>query len=188
LIDTNRTAEAEPLLQKALSIRESSLPPNDPLIAATLNNLAEILRSQNKISECIPLYERSRRIYDLMGASANQLERANILANLALAYKADSKFAEAKPLLVEALSIDQRLRGPYTMDTAMDLYNLATIHQSLNELGEADIMYQQALPIFQKQLGPSHALVADALKNIDIIHAKQSNPTSAMVTPPPVVP
>jgi tetratricopeptide (TPR) repeat protein len=178
LVDTNRIPEAEPFLSKALSIRESSLGPNDPLVAGTLNNLAEILRAQNKISEAITLYERARRIFDTLGSNTNPQERANLLSNLALAYKADSKFAEAKPLLVQALSIDSG-RAPYSLDTAMDLYNLATIHQALNELSEAEIMYQQALPILERKLGTDHPLVATTWKNIGTVNAKLGKPAAA---------
>jgi tetratricopeptide (TPR) repeat protein len=178
LVDTNHIADAEPLLRKALSIRESSLGPNDPLVAGTLNNLAEILRSQNKITEAIPLYERARRIFDTLPTNTNAQERANLLANLGLAYKADGKFTEAKPLLVQALSIDSS-RAPYSLDTAMDLYNLATIHQALNELGEAEIMYHQALPILERKLGTDHPLVATTWKNIGTINSKLGKPAAA---------
>ena len=45
LQDTNRLAEAEPLMRRALAIDETSLGPDHPDVAIDLNNLAALLES-----------------------------------------------------------------------------------------------------------------------------------------------
>ena len=44
LQDTNRLAEAEPLMRRALAIDEKSFGPDHPNVATRLNNLAQLLQ------------------------------------------------------------------------------------------------------------------------------------------------
>lgn len=185
LVNDNRPSEAEPLLQKALSIRESSGGANTPEVAGALNNLAQVYVVQKKASDAIPLYQRALKIWDSLGEAASPKERSNVLSNLAEALSDEKRYAEAKPLLVEALSIDQRERGPYAVETAVDLYHLAVVHQELNELGEAEIMYQQALPVLERKLGAQHRFAADTRAHLAQIKAKLAQPTAAMAPPVP---
>ncbi len=57
-----RYAEAEPLLQRALAIRERALGPEHPHVAASLNNLAVLYDTQGRYAEAEPLYQRSLAI------------------------------------------------------------------------------------------------------------------------------
>jgi len=51
LQDTNRPAEAEPLMRQALAIDQKSFGANDPKVAIRLNNLAQLLVATNRLSE-----------------------------------------------------------------------------------------------------------------------------------------
>ena len=51
-------AEAEPLYQRLLAIREKALGPEHPDVATSLNNLADLYRAQGKYAEAEPLYQR----------------------------------------------------------------------------------------------------------------------------------
>jgi tetratricopeptide (TPR) repeat protein len=62
LKDTNRLAKAEPLYRRSLAIREKSLGPDHPDVAAALNNLAELLQITNRPAEAEPLYRRALAI------------------------------------------------------------------------------------------------------------------------------
>ena len=55
-------AEAEPLYQRALAIREKALGPEHPDVANSLNNLAVLYRAQGKYAEAEPLYQRALAI------------------------------------------------------------------------------------------------------------------------------
>ncbi len=52
-------AEAEPLMRRALTVRENSLGPDHPNVAAILNNLALLLRATNRLAEAELLYRRA---------------------------------------------------------------------------------------------------------------------------------
>jgi len=55
-------AEAVPLLQEALAIREAELPENHILIATSLHNLAEAYERQGMTAEAVALLERAEEI------------------------------------------------------------------------------------------------------------------------------
>jgi Tfp pilus assembly protein PilF len=62
LQNTNRLSEAEPLLQRTLAISEKFYDPDHPQVAAVLNNLALLLRTDNRPGDAAPLYRRSLAI------------------------------------------------------------------------------------------------------------------------------
>jgi len=59
-----RYSEAEPLLQRALAIREKALGPEHPDVAASLNNLAALYDAQGQYAEAEPLYQRALAIWE----------------------------------------------------------------------------------------------------------------------------
>ena len=59
---TNRLAEAEPLMRRALAIDEKSYGPDHPNVATDLNNLAQLLQATNRLAEAEPLMRRALAI------------------------------------------------------------------------------------------------------------------------------
>jgi tetratricopeptide (TPR) repeat protein len=62
LYGQGRYAEAEPLLKRALEIRERSLGPDHPDVAESLNNLALLYESRGRSAEAEPLLKRALAI------------------------------------------------------------------------------------------------------------------------------
>jgi hypothetical protein len=56
--------EAEPLLSRALTIREQTLGPEHPDTAESLNNLAMLYFNQGRYIEAEPLYRRPLAIWE----------------------------------------------------------------------------------------------------------------------------
>ena len=59
-----RYAEAEPLLKRALAIREKALGPKHPDVAMSLNNLALLYKAQGFYGEAEPLYQQALAILE----------------------------------------------------------------------------------------------------------------------------
>ena len=57
-----RYAEAEPLYQRALAIREKVLGPEHPHVATSLENYAALLKKMGRGAEAEPLEARARAI------------------------------------------------------------------------------------------------------------------------------
>jgi tetratricopeptide (TPR) repeat protein len=64
LQDTNRLAEAEPLMRRALQIDEGSFGSQHPDVAIDLHNLARLLRDTERLAEAMPLIGRVVEIYE----------------------------------------------------------------------------------------------------------------------------
>jgi len=60
---TNRLAEAEPLMWRALRIDEKSYGPERPAVARDLNNLAQLLKATKRLTEAEPLSRRLLQIF-----------------------------------------------------------------------------------------------------------------------------
>ena len=89
--------ETESLYKRALAIDERSLGPNHPDVAADLNNLAELYRTQRKFDEAEPLYKRSLQIWEkAFGPGHPSVARG--LANYADLLRKTNRIAEAARL------------------------------------------------------------------------------------------
>jgi hypothetical protein len=82
LQDTNRLAEAEPLMRRALAIADASYGPDHPDVATALNNLAELLRATNHLAEAEPLMGRVIEIFLSFTARTGH-QHPNLLASFA---------------------------------------------------------------------------------------------------------
>ena len=56
-------AEAEPLIRRALSVDERSYGPEHPKVARDLNNLAQLLKTTNRLAEAEPLMRRHLEVF-----------------------------------------------------------------------------------------------------------------------------
>ena len=62
LVETNRLAEAEPPMRRALAIDEKSFGPEHPNVARDLGNLALLLQDTNRLAEAEPPMRRALAI------------------------------------------------------------------------------------------------------------------------------
>jgi tetratricopeptide (TPR) repeat protein len=134
LYDRGRYAEAEPLYQRALAIRERELGASHPNTVTSLNNLAELYRVQGKYVEAEPLYQRALEIREReLGAS--HPNTATSLNNLALLYRGQGQYAEAEPLYQRALEICLRMLGEEHPTTQTIGKNYADLLRKMKEGG-----------------------------------------------------
>ena len=165
-------AEAEPLYQRSLAIREKALGPEHPDVAQSLNNLAELYRTQGKYAEAEPLYQRALAILE-KALGPEHPNVATALNNLALLYYAQGKYADAEPLYKRSLAIREKALGPEHPNVATALNNLASLYRAQGKYAEAEPLYQRSLAIREKALGPEHPNVATALNNLASLYRAQ---------------
>jgi tetratricopeptide (TPR) repeat protein len=102
--DQNRLAEAEPLYQEALAIRQAALPAGHPAIATGLANLAGLYQDQNRLAEAEPLYQEALAIYQA-ALPAGYPDIATSLNNLAVLYFNQGRYAEAENKVLELIKL-----------------------------------------------------------------------------------
>ena len=150
-----RYKEAEPLLMRALEIREEQLGGRHPDTAGSLNNLALLYQEQGKYAEAEPLLMRALEICEEQ-LGGRHPDTAGSLNNLALLYQEQGKYAEAEPLYQRALAIREQILGPVHSDTATSLWSLAVVAQDKQQYAEAEPLYRRALDIYEQTFGVDH--------------------------------
>ena len=88
-----------------------------------------------------------------------------VMSQLGVLLLAKASYAEAEPLIRQALAIDEAGYGPDHPDVARDLNNLAMLLQATNRLAEAEPLMTRALAIDEASYGPDHPRVARDLNN-----------------------
>jgi tetratricopeptide (TPR) repeat protein/CHAT domain-containing protein len=165
-------SKAEPLFQQALAIREQTLSPENPLVAASLNDLAGLYRELGRYAEAEALYRRALEIKEkLLGSDDPAL--ASSLNNLAALFSTQGRYDHAGPLFRRALSLKERASRSDDPDVARILNNVAQLYRLEGRYSEAEPPCKHALSILQQVLGPDHPDVATSLNNLAQLYSAQ---------------
>ncbi len=167
-------AQARPLLERALAIREKALGPEHPDTVTSLNNFALMLRDQGDLAGARPLVERALAIRE-KALGPEHPDTATSLNNFALLLQAQGDLAGARPLLERALAIREKAVGPEHPDTATSLNNFAHLLQDEGDLAGARPLVERALAIREKAQGPEHPATATNLNNLALLLQAQGD-------------
>ncbi len=161
--------QAEQLLQRALTMREQTLGPEDPDTAATLNHLANVARELGHFEQAEQFYQRALAIQErALGPEHPNL--ATTLYEIAYHYYVQGKYQQAEPLAQRALAIREKAFGSEHPLTADLLNDLANIYDAQGKYEQAEPLMERALAIFEKSLEPGHPYLATALNNLGSIY------------------
>jgi tetratricopeptide (TPR) repeat protein len=171
-------AEAEPILQRVLAIREESLGPDHPDTATSLNNLAMLYEKQGRHREALPLLERALAICERT-LGPEHPDTLISLNNLAIGFISHARYNDAIPIMERALAIRERSLGPNHPDTACSLNNLAMLYEKLGQYRDAVPVLQRAIAIREQSLGREHPDTATSLNNLAMVYKKLAMFTEA---------
>jgi len=152
LFRAGKYADAIPLAQQALALREKALGPNHLDVAKELSRLAAIYNGLERYAEMEPLYKRALAIRE-RALGRDHFEVGEALNNLAYVYGNLGRLAEAEPLYERSLAIRERTLRPDHPYVGVSAKNLAMIYAGQGR--DAD-----ALALTEKYLGPDHPDVA----------------------------
>jgi len=161
-------AAARPYLERALTIWEKALGPDDPTTASSLNNLGGLLQAMGDLAAARPLYERALAITE-KALGPDHPSTALSLNNLGFLLQTMGDLAAARPLYERALAINEKALGPDHPSTALSLNNLGFLLQAMGDLAAARPLYERALAIREKALGPDHPDLAYSLNNLGML-------------------
>jgi tetratricopeptide (TPR) repeat protein len=88
------------------------------------------------------------------------------LNNLALAYRAQGRFADAEGAFRRALAVHEKAQGSGQPLVGGTLHNLGTVFLLQGRLADADATLSRALVVREKALGPGHVEVAETLTDL----------------------
>jgi tetratricopeptide (TPR) repeat protein len=156
-------------LTEALSIQERILGPEDPEVAADLNNLATLYQTLGRYGEAEPLFKRALAISEKT-LGPEHPDVAVQLSNLAMLYRDQERYAEAEPLAKRAVMITEKTLGPDDPEVATRLNNLAVIYRYERRPAEAEPLFKRSLAIGDKTLGPEHPDIAMRMSNLAMLY------------------
>jgi tetratricopeptide (TPR) repeat protein len=128
----DRLLEAEALYYEALIMQKRCIPGDHPYTAACLNNVANVLRNENKLSEAEQMLTEGLVMARHLWGDEH-VKVAEFLQNLAFVHRDQNKLAEAEADLRETLRIERKLLGEDNAATPLD--NLVDV---LLRQGKAD--------------------------------------------------
>jgi CHAT domain-containing protein/Tfp pilus assembly protein PilF len=162
-------AEALPLLERVLEIREKTLAPEDPLVADALQALANVHRNKEDYAKAEPLFRRALAIREKVLGEEHP-DTAASLNGLAGLYRERSDYDKAESLFRRALAIREKVLGEGHPDVAASLDGLARLYREKGDFGNAEPLYQRALAIREKAQGPEHPDLATPLNNLALLY------------------
>jgi tetratricopeptide (TPR) repeat protein len=165
-------AQARPLYERALALRERCLGPDHPDTAETLNNFALSQREEGNLDAARPLLERALAINERI-FGAEHPATATSVNNLALLLRDLGELAAARPLFERALAGVEKAFGADHPATAASLGNLALLLKDEGDPAAARALFERALAIDEKALGADHPDTANDLANLGLL-LKQS--------------
>jgi tetratricopeptide (TPR) repeat protein len=138
--------------KKALEIAEKNVDSNHPLVATSLNNLAELYRVLGKYTQAESLHKQSLTICE-KSLGPNHISTATSLNNLAELYKTQSQYAKAEPLYKRALAIYVKALGkdhPFVTTYMMNLATLQVVEKKNKEITEIEAACLFVASIFEE--------------------------------------
>jgi serine/threonine protein kinase/tetratricopeptide (TPR) repeat protein len=157
--------DSEPLLSRALELREELLDNEDPQVAESFVSLSLLLENQGKFAEAEKMALRGLEIREKV-LGQNHPDTAESLHGLARIYHKQIKLKEAEPLYKRALEIREMVLGPNHPDVAESLNDLGVLYYVQNQFDDAEKNYKRALSIRETVLGPDHPDVGRSLNSL----------------------
>jgi tetratricopeptide (TPR) repeat protein len=168
---------ATPLLERGLEIRKTIVGFNHPLVAASLDNLAEALIQQRKLPQAEALYRQSLSILETQNDPSLL---AITLSKLADLYSRKvRKPIEAETLYQQALVAWKRAPEYEHPQIGLTLTGLAEVYVAQRRYAEAEPLLKEALEIQEKALGLNHPQVAKVLLDYSLLLRKQHRQADA---------
>lgn len=165
-----KMGEAEALYKQALQMRQENLKPDDPRIAAALDNLAVFYSSQGQFERAETMH---RRALDIMekAQGPDSVAVASSATGLANSLLWQAKYAEAEALLTRALALFEKGLGSKSGAVALSLGNVAIVDYLQGRHAEAIRALERSETIQLEVLGEDHPgmrLVWDNMAGVKI--------------------
>jgi tetratricopeptide (TPR) repeat protein len=189
-------ATSESWRSKCLKVTQKLLGQDHPLVAISLNNLAQLFTRQGRYNEAELRYLESLQIsiklldhwlvsfatnlnnFAQFFISINFLDHwlklfATSLNNLAQLFTRQGRYDEAELVYLESLQICKKLLGHKNLLVATVLNNLAELCRNQERYERAELLFKQALNMRKKLLSKEHPDIATSLNDLGLLYTDQ---------------
>ncbi len=157
--------DATELLQTCLDTRSELLDPDDPIVIASMSNLALAFLLADRLNEALPLAEKAHDLYVEM-PEPDDPKLHSVMNNLALAYQSDGQLDKAILILEHELAWSQSTLEPDDPDLLANMSNLANMYGDAGQMDRAIVMHEKSLEISKDVLGPKHPDTIMSMNNL----------------------
>ena len=172
LVDRGQYTQAEPLLQRALSLQGKVLGPEHSETVRTLNSLANAYLCEGDYQQAERLLQPALANFErVLGVKHPEVTEA--LNTLASIYMEEGKLAQAEPLFQRALAIREQEKGTSPTLMADSLTNLGVLYIYQGKCAQAEPLYQRALVLSEHTQGPEHPDTLATLTGLASLYALQ---------------
>jgi tetratricopeptide (TPR) repeat protein len=159
------------MVEEARSALEE-MPVKERATSALINNLANLLKGQGKLSDAEPLYRealagRRRTLGDEHPSTLSSIN------NLAILLKGQGRLGEAEPLYREAFFGRRRTLEVEHPDTLGSINNLGLLLYEQGKLGDAEPLFREALAGRRRTLEVEHPDTLGSINNLGLLLYKQ---------------
>ena len=181
-LNLGKYEEAEWRLNEALDMATSAIAEKNlgaSTLSPFLNGLGQLRKKQKRYQDAERLLKEQWSI-DMRSGIA--LELAYDKTDLGLLYCDEGRFAEAEPLLKEALAKLRNAMGVDYLYGSLTRRGLASVYLEQKRYSEAGKLFEEALAIQEQLVGPDHPYVADTLEAYaHLMHAKNDEPNASQM-------
>ncbi|CAF0794620.1 unnamed protein product [Adineta steineri] len=155
--------------EKALEIRQKTLPSNDPFLATSYNNIGLVYCDIGEYSKALSYYEKALEIRQKTLPS-NHLDLAQSYNSIGTVYVNIAEYPKVLFFYEKALEIQQQALPSNHPNLATLYNNIGFVYSKMGEYSKALSYYEKALEIRQKTLPPNHPNLAKSYNNIGFQH------------------
>lgn len=171
LIKQGKPTEAAPFVEHSLLLRRQIFPADSLEVADSLQELALLRRSQQRMEEAESLFKNTLQILSKHdGTAAPQL--VSVLSDFAGLYVFKGDYVAAEPLFKNALLLANKTFGDNHPETAIQMQNLAVTYELENKFTDAKPLFLQSLALYKRIFGAEHPQTISAMTNYGVFLSK----------------
>jgi len=177
--DQGQYKEALELHEKALEIRQQTLPPNHPYLAMSYNNIGMVYRSMGEYPQALSYYEKDLAI-SRQSLPSNHPDLAISYNNIGMVYDKMGNYSRARSSYEKALEIQQQSLPSNHPNLADSYNNIGVLYCNMGEYPKALSFHEKALEIKQQSLSPNHPSLAASYNNIGDTYSSMGEYSKAL--------
>jgi tetratricopeptide (TPR) repeat protein len=151
--------------EKSFQIRQETLPPNHPHLAASYNNIGMVYNRLGEYPKALSSYEKALHIQQ-QSLPSNHPDLGSSYINIGLVYYNMGEYPKAFSYYEKDLAISQKSLPPNHPDLAASYNNIGNVYYSVGEYPKALSFYEKAFEIRQQSLPPNHPDLGSSYYNI----------------------
>lgn len=158
--------EARPLLEEALTVRESLPEGSAAETAHVLMVLSGLLQRTSSLEEALSAARRAQAICAAPDSGCSREVSVQIATNVGAILLSVKRYEEAKSALRDALALAETTLGPDHVEVGKILSVVGVLANREKRYEDAVVSYRRALPIVRRERGEIHPETAAVLNNL----------------------